>query len=62
MIAADLTDIFQVKFDTGSTPVSEFYVDNLVFTAPYVAHIGVSSTHVFITMRLFTQNRLESDD
>ena len=32
----DLTDIFQVKFDTGST-VSEFYVDQPVFTAPYVA-------------------------
>ena len=27
-----LTDIFQIKFDTGSTPVSEFYVDNLAFT------------------------------
>ena len=34
----DLTAVAQIKFDTGSVAVSEFFVDNLVFTAPANAY------------------------
>ena len=40
----DLTDIHQIKFDTGLTPVSEFYVDNLAFTGTVT-----STTPVVVT-------------